>query len=142
MKIETAKRLQSDHLAYMDARHKEGKLVMAGPIVDLVLLRGLFSDTTLKPGTVLAFARSLGEFGATLTLSVTIRFSFQNPAPILDCKVRWATPPSVAHPPQTRYIPRHAPPPDPAFPFRRRGLAMVAAGRRRYSPFACPGNAA
>ena len=27
---------------------------MAGPIVDLVLLRGLFTDTALRPGTVLA----------------------------------------------------------------------------------------
>jgi hypothetical protein len=27
---------------------------MAGPIVDLVLLRGLFADTALRPGTVLA----------------------------------------------------------------------------------------
>lgn len=35
---------------------------MAGPIVDLVLLRGLFSDTTLKPGTVLA-ARVLQREG-------------------------------------------------------------------------------
>src|SRR5918992_4522999 len=29
-------------------------LRMAGPIVDLVLLRGLFADTALRPGTVLA----------------------------------------------------------------------------------------
>jgi uncharacterized protein len=31
---ETARRLQSEHLAYMDDQHKQGALVMAGPIVD------------------------------------------------------------------------------------------------------------
>lgn len=35
---------------------------MAGPVVDLILLRGLFSDTALKPGTVLA-ARVLERDG-------------------------------------------------------------------------------
>ena len=35
---------------------------VAGPVVDLVLLRGLFSDTALKPGTVLA-ARVLERDG-------------------------------------------------------------------------------
>ena len=35
---------------------------VAGPIVDLVLLRGLFTDTALKPGTVLA-ARVLERDG-------------------------------------------------------------------------------
>jgi uncharacterized protein YciI len=31
---ETAQQLQKEHLAYMDARHKEGKLLVAGPIVE------------------------------------------------------------------------------------------------------------
>lgn len=31
---ETAARLQKEHLAYMDERHKEGKLLVAGPIVE------------------------------------------------------------------------------------------------------------
>ncbi|HEX2084298.1 MAG TPA: flagellar hook-length control protein FliK [Solirubrobacteraceae bacterium] len=40
---------------------------MAGPIVDLVLLRGLFTDTTLRPGIVLA-AKVLEREGARGTL--------------------------------------------------------------------------
>jgi hypothetical protein len=36
---------------------------MAGPIVDLVVLRGIFSDTALKPGAVLA-ARVIEREGA------------------------------------------------------------------------------
>lgn len=38
---ETAKRLQGEHLAYMDDQHKQGKLVFAGPFVDGGIHRGL-----------------------------------------------------------------------------------------------------
>lgn len=37
----TAERLQAEHLAYMDGQHKEGKLVLAGPLVDAGIHRGI-----------------------------------------------------------------------------------------------------
>jgi uncharacterized protein YciI len=37
----TAERLQAEHLAYMDRQHKEGKLVLAGPLVDAGIHRGI-----------------------------------------------------------------------------------------------------
>lgn len=57
---------------------------MAGPIVDLVLLRGLFTDTTLKPGTVLA-ARVLEREGARGTLLLNgVRIPAQLPSDLLE----------------------------------------------------------
>lgn len=37
----TAERLQNEHLAYMEGQHKEGKLVLAGPLVDAGVHRGI-----------------------------------------------------------------------------------------------------
>ena len=57
---------------------------MAGPIVDLVLLRGIFSDTTLKPGTVLA-ARVLDREGPKGTLLLNgVRVPAQLPADLAE----------------------------------------------------------
>ena len=38
---ETAKRLQAEHLAFMDDQHKQGRLIFAGPFVDGGVHRGL-----------------------------------------------------------------------------------------------------
>ena len=57
---------------------------MAGPIVDLVVLRGLFSDTALKPGAVLA-ARVLDREGPRGTLLLNgVRVPAQLPAELLE----------------------------------------------------------
>ncbi len=56
---------------------------MAGPIVDLVLLRGLLADTALRPGTVLA-ARVLDREGPRGTLLLAgVRVSAQLPPELL-----------------------------------------------------------
>ena len=62
---ETIKRLQSDHLAYMDARHKEGKLVMAGPIIDGGDRRGLvvYRVPTLTDARAIAEADPMVKAG-------------------------------------------------------------------------------
>jgi hypothetical protein len=57
---------------------------MAGPIVDLVLLRGLFSDTALKPGTVFA-ARVLDREGPRGTLLLNgVRVPAQLPPDLVE----------------------------------------------------------
>src|SRR5687768_8562986 len=70
---------------------------MAGPIVDLLVLRGMFSDTTLRPGTVLA-ARVLDRQGDRGTLLLNgVRIPAKLPAELeagaaLRVRVQESTP--------------------------------------------------
>lgn len=108
-------------------------LSVAGPIGDLVLLRGLFADTTLRPGLVLA-AKVLEREGARgLLLLNGARVPAQLPAElaagdVLRVRVTEVTPERLA----LQVVPPDTPTSEPAAPAL--GLPLPGGARFRIEP--------
>jgi hypothetical protein len=110
---------------------------MAGPIVDLVLLRGLFADTALRPGLVLA-AKVLERDGPRgLLLLNGVRVPAQLPpqlaaGDVLRVRVQEVTPERLA----LQVVPPDTPATEPSAPAL--GLPLPGGARFRVEPYGAP----